>query len=103
MGEKARPLGLPGSSGESQQRIASWTTDALRIGEVLMDDPFKRFQQFLFRTHYALRGSNMEFEPARHSSPLGESHDSRVMSMKFLCRITRPGWCARATCCGRVR
>src|SRR5579862_8406580 len=45
-----------------------------------------------------LRGSNMKFEPARHSSALGESHDSRVMSMKFLCRITRPGWCARAMC-----
>ena len=29
-----------------------WTADALRIGEVLVDGPFKRFQQFLFKTRF---------------------------------------------------
>ena len=86
VGEKSRLLNVTGSFRESQQGIDSRTTDALRIGKVLMDHPFKRFQQFLFRTHSAPRSSNMEFEPARHSCPLGESHDSRVMSMKFWVR-----------------
>ena len=76
MGEKARLLNVPGSFRESQQGIASWTTDALRIGEILMDDLFERFQQFLFRTHSALSDSNMESESA-HRCSFGENPTTR--------------------------
>ena len=85
MGEKARLLHVPGSFRKFQQGLISWTVDALRIGEVLVDDPFKRFQQLLFRTHSALPGGAWSPSPIA-VAPSGESHDSRLLSMKiFVC------------------
>lgn len=67
MGEKLRLWNVSGSFREFQQGLMPWTADALRIGEVLADDPFKRLKQFLFRTHSAPRDSNMG---VRTRSPL---------------------------------
>lgn len=58
VGEKARLLNVHGSFREFQQGLVSWTADTLRIGEVLMDDPFKGFKEFLFRAHSALPGGS---------------------------------------------
>jgi hypothetical protein len=86
VGEKARLLNVPGSFRESQQGIASWTTDALRIREVLMDDPFKHFQQFLFRTHSALPGRTWSPNPLTVLH-LAEFHDCWPVSMKIFVSI----------------
>jgi len=85
VGEKVCLLNVPGSFRKFQQGLISWTADALRIGEVLVDDPFKRFKQFLFRTHSALPGRR--WSPNLLAvAPLGESHESRPVSMKiFAC------------------
>lgn len=94
--EKARLLDVPGSFRESQQGLTSWTADALRIGEVLMDDPFKRFQQFLFGTHSALPGQRWSPTPLA-VVPLGESHDWRPGVDENLCvdSLDTPRCCPR--------
>jgi hypothetical protein len=63
VGKKARVLGVPGSFREFQQGLISWTVDALRIGEIIVDDPCKRFKQFFLRTHSARPGVNLESKP----------------------------------------
>ena len=64
------------------QDLLSWTPDALRVGEVLMDDPFKRVKQFFLRSHSALPGRTW----SRNSlavALLAESHDLWPVSMKI--------------------
>ena len=64
----------------------SWTADALRIGEVLVDDAFKRFQQFLFEAIARSGAQRWEAAPVA-IVPLGESHDWRPVSMKIFITI----------------
>jgi len=85
-----------------QQGLISWTADALRIGEVRVDDPFKRFKRFPFRTHSVLPGRRWSPNPLA-VAPLGESHDSRPLPMKiFVCMDPTP-WllCLRDASIGR--
>ena len=58
VGEKVCLMNLPGSFRKFQQGLICWTADSLRIGEVLVNDPFKCVEQFLFRIHSARPGCN---------------------------------------------
>ena len=58
MGEQVGELSVCGPLREFLQVIPLWTVDALRIGKVFVDDPFKRVEQFLFRIHSARPGRN---------------------------------------------
>jgi hypothetical protein len=75
VGEKVPQLNVRGPFRKLQQHLVSGTVDALRIGKVLMDDPFKRVKQFPFRIHSARPGCNWHPTP-NSTAPLEESHDS---------------------------
>jgi hypothetical protein len=53
MGKHVGELNMCGRLREFPQDILPGTADALRIGKVFVDDPFKRVEQFLFRIHSA--------------------------------------------------
>ena len=84
MGERVGELSICGRLREFQQDIQPGTVDALRIGEVFVDDPFKRVKQFLFRIHSARPGRTWSPSPTPCCF-FGESHDSRPVSMKIFC------------------
>jgi len=44
VGQKVPQLNVRGPFRKLQQRLVPRTVDALRIGKVFMDDPFKRFK-----------------------------------------------------------
>jgi hypothetical protein len=90
VGEKAHLMNLPCHFRKFQQGFISWTADALRIGKILVDDSFKRFKQFLLRTHSAIPARRWSPNPLA-VVPLGESHESRPVSMKiFACIDAAP-------------
>jgi hypothetical protein len=91
VGEKAHLLKVPGCFRKFEQGLISWAVDAWRIGEVLVDDLFKRFKQFLLRAQSALPGRITESEPARCCS-FGESHDSRLLAMKIFVSMDPAPW-----------
>lgn len=74
VGEEVRRLKVRGPFREFQQRLMSGTVDALRIGKVSMDDPFKRVKYFLFRIHSVHPDCN--WSPIAPLLFLEESHDS---------------------------